>query len=149
VLLTAAAAFIVVGVGFDVEWGRIAAVGVGVFGAVELLDALGYVKDGWLGPRKPIEDRVPKLIAALSEATNVIGEIERDVKSRSELVARLQEDAERTRQLLALNREEVEAVAQTLRVEVEREGRRGLLMNVLLNAVFFGLGVGVTLLVGR
>jgi hypothetical protein len=149
VALTVTAAFIVVGVGFNVQWSRTTAIIVGIIGTYAFFDAVGLIRDGFLGPREPTEDRVPKLIAALTEATKVIGEIERDVKSRSELVARLQDDAERTRQLLALNREEVEAVAQTLRVEVEREGRRGLLMNVVLNAVFFGLGVGVTLLVGR
>jgi hypothetical protein len=36
-----------------------------------LLDALGWIENGLLSPRQPAVDRVPKLIAALTEATNV------------------------------------------------------------------------------
>jgi hypothetical protein len=90
---------------------------------------------------------VKRLVAALTESTRVMAEIQREVTARSALAERLQRDVERHQELLALNREEVEAVAQTLRVEVQREGRRSFWAGVLVNAFFFGLGIVVTLLV--
>jgi hypothetical protein len=69
--LTLTVALIVAGVGFDVAWARPSAVGVGIFGVILLLDALGWIENGLLSPRQPAVDRVPKLIAALTEATNV------------------------------------------------------------------------------
>lgn len=120
----------------------------GVLAVYFTLDAFGLTKEHILTPRPPAEDRVQRLVAALSESTTVISEIEREVRARGELAKRLQADVERHQELLALNREEVEAVAQTLREEVRREGRRGFWVGVLVNAIFFGLGVGVTLLLG-
>jgi hypothetical protein len=65
---------------------------------------------------------------------------------RSRLAERLQDDVARHRELLALDRQEVEAVAQTFRLEVRREGRRSFVASLLVNAIFFGLGVLVTVL---
>ena len=96
-------------------------------------------------PPQPVEDRVDSLVAALRESTTLIGEIENEIAARSELARRLTADIHRHRELLKLNREEVEAVAQTLRVEVRAEGRRGFRLNILVGAIFFVLGVVVTL----
>lgn len=120
-----------------------------ILGALATLDAFGLVKDGPLGPRKPAEDRVRDLVAALSESTKVMAEIEREVKARGELADRLQADVKRHEELLKLNRAEVEAVAQTFRTEVHREGMRGFWYQAVLNVIFFAAGVLVTLIFGR
>ena len=49
--------------------------------------------------------------------------------------------------LLELSREEIDAVAQTLTLELKRESRKALWLNIAQGAFFFLAGVGVTLLV--
>ena len=93
------------------------------------------------------EDRVARLLSALRESTAVIREIETEVAARSELAKRLEQDVARQRELLAIDREQAEALAQTLRLELRAEGRRGFVMNIAVNVLFFGLGVVVTLVV--
>jgi hypothetical protein len=118
----------------------------GVLAFFLVLDALKMLEEPILRPRDPAVDQVKRLVKALAESTRVIAEIEREVQARSNLAKRLQADVKRHRELLELNRSEVEAVAQTLRVEVQREGRRGFWASVVVNAIFFGLGIVVTLL---
>lgn len=117
-------------------------------GFISTMDALGLMKPSLLRPPDPAEDRIRRLIEALAEATRVIAAIEREVRARGELAARLQADVRRHEELLALNSDEVEAVAQTFRYEVQRQGRRGFWIGVLVNAIFFGLGVVLALFVG-
>jgi len=74
------------------------------------------------------------------------------VRARQELVEQLERDARSHEELLKLRRAEVEAVAQTLRAELDREGRKTLRLGLAQNAFFFVLGViasvVVTLLIG-
>lgn len=135
-----------IGFGFSVHPLQLIGVIAGVFGFVLTLDALGLTESSVLRLPDPTAVRVEKLTGALSEATALIAEIEKEVKARKALADQLGQDVERGRNLLKLNREEVEAVAQTFRAEVRREGRRSLLMSIVINAVFFGLGVLVTLI---
>ena len=58
---------------------------------------------------------------------------------------RLQHDIKTHEELLKLSSHEVEAVAQVVAGEVRREGTRSLYFNFVLSAIFFGLGVVVTL----
>lgn len=127
------------------DWATAFAALFGVLGSWFTLDAIGLTKESLLRAPDPAEDRVRQLVAALTESSRVIAAIEREVKARGELAERLQADVRRHQELLALNRPEVEAVAQTFRLEVRREGRRGFWISLLVNAIFFGLGVAVTL----
>jgi hypothetical protein len=144
-LVVVAAACLSVGVVLNI--GGLTAVGVfaAIVGGLLILDALG-ISEPILRPPDPARVRVKRLTDSLAESTKVIAEIEKEVKARSDLVERLEADEKRHRELLALSRAEVEAVAQTLRTEVSREGRRSMLVGLLINAVFFGLGIVVTLL---
>jgi t-SNARE complex subunit (syntaxin) len=122
---------------------------IGLFSAISApilaADAMGWTKP-ILRPPDPAEERVKRLVEALTEATQVISAIEREVSARSVLAERLQKDVARHQELLALDRQEVEAVAQTFRLEVRRESRRSFFASLLLNAFFFGLGILVTVL---
>jgi hypothetical protein len=100
-----------------------------------------------LGKRDPTSDRVKKLTTALAGSIEVIEAIREEVEANQRLADRLQADVQTHRELLRLNQSEVEAVAQVVAGEVRREGRRGLYFSIVLNALFFGLGVLVTLLV--
>lgn len=115
-----------------------------VLGGFLTLDYFGLMAEPILRPRDPAVDRVKQLVKALTETTQVIHAIEKEVKARSRLAERLQTDVETHKRLLALEGPEVEAIAQTLRLEVQREGRRSLWVGFLVNALFFGLGVFVT-----
>ena len=89
-------------------------------------------------------ERIEKLSRALTDATNLIGGIERELKERHRLVEKLREDCDRYDQLAKLKATEVEAVVQSLRGELRQEGRRSFWQSVFLNFVFFLSGVLVT-----
>ena len=92
-------------------------------------------------------ERIEKLSRALTDATQLIGGIERELNERHRLVEKLREDCDRYDQLAKLKATEVEAVVQALRGELRQEGRRSFWQSVLLNFVFFSAGVLVTVYV--
>lgn len=92
-------------------------------------------------------ERIEKLSRALTDATNLIGGIERELKERHRLVEKLREDCDRYDQLAKLKATEVEAVVQSLRGELRQEGRRSFWQSAFLNFVFFLAGVLVTVYV--
>jgi hypothetical protein len=124
-----------------------------VFGG--LLSIAGATLSLWLQRRRQsiergtnevtTEQRIARLTTALSESSNVIQEIEAEMKDRTELVEKLKRDAETYERLRNINREEAEAVAQALGGELRKEGRRSLLTNFFMNFGFFVLGVATTL----
>ena len=92
-------------------------------------------------------ERIEKLSGALTDATQLIGGIERELKERHRLVEKLRDDCNRYDQLAKLKATEVEAVVQSLRGELRQEGRRSFWQSVLLNFVFFSAGVLVAVYV--
>jgi len=92
-------------------------------------------------------ERIGKLSRALTDATNLIGGIERELKERHRLVEKLREDCDRYDQLAKLKASEVEAVVQSLRGELRQEGKRSFWQSVALNFVFFVSGVLVTIFI--
>ena len=90
-------------------------------------------------------ERIEKLSRALTDATRLIGGIERELKERHRLVESLREDCDRYEQLAKLKATEVDAVVQSLRGEIRREGKRGFWQAVVLNLVFFLAGAVVTI----
>jgi hypothetical protein len=82
----------------------------------------------------------------LVRANQALSTVERRLESRRRLAERLEVDVERYQELLNLSKSEVEAIAQTLRHEVQRESRLSLGLSILVNVLFFGLGIAVTLL---
>lgn len=92
-------------------------------------------------------ERIEKLSRALTDATNSIGGIERELKERHRLVEKLRQDCDRYDQLAKLKATEVEAVVQSLRGELRQEGRRSFWQSALLNFIFFSAGVLVTVYV--
>jgi peptidoglycan hydrolase CwlO-like protein len=96
------------------------------------------------------EQRISRLTSSLREATELIGQIEREIEERQSLAVKLQSDIETYNRLVELKQSEVEAVAQLLRGELHRERRRSFWENAALNFFFFVLGVIVTIvLTGR
>src|SRR5690606_176443 len=92
-------------------------------------------------------ERIEKLSGALTDATQLIGGIERELKERHRLVEKLRDDCNRYDQLAKLKATEVEAVVQSLRGELRQEGKRSFWQAVLLNFVFFSAGVLVAVYV--
>jgi hypothetical protein len=82
----------------------------------------------------------------LIRANRALASVVQRLESRRQLAERLEADVTRYQELLNLSKTEVDAIAQTLRREVQRESRQGLWLSILVNALFFGLGVAVTLL---
>jgi t-SNARE complex subunit (syntaxin) len=92
-------------------------------------------------------ERIEKLSRALTDATNLIGGIERELQERHRLVQKLRDDCDRYDQLAKLKASEVDAVVQSLRGELRNEGRRSFWQSVALNFIFFLAGVLVTVYV--
>jgi hypothetical protein len=99
--------------------------------------------------REGTQERVGRLVRALSEAAEVATDIEQEMRERSALVARLERDVERYDRLAKLKKDEVEAVAELFREEIRYESSRTFWHNVGINFVFFLLGVGVALAVAH
>jgi len=93
--------------------------------------------------RKPetLGIRINKLTSALKESSRLVSEVEGEIAERQSLVAELQRDAERYQQLVTINKEQVEAVTQLLQGELRKEGSKSFWKGVLVNFIFFGLGV--------
>lgn len=85
--------------------------------------------------------RIEKLSRALTDATNLIGGIERELNERHRLVQKLREDCDRYDELAKLKASEVEAVVQSLRGELRQEGKRSFWQSALMNFVFFLAGI--------
>lgn len=99
-----------------------------------------------------VEQRITRLTTALSESAHVIQQIEAEIEERRKTVDTLRQDAETYEKLKEVSREDVEAVSQILETQLRSEGRRSILMNTLINfvlsAVFFTLGIVGTLWYG-
>jgi len=91
--------------------------------------------------KETIEERIKKLTSSLQESTNLIAEVESEISERSTLVEKLKKDAETYEQLVKLKGPEVEAVAQLLRGELKKEGSRSFWKGVIVNFMFFALGL--------
>lgn len=89
-------------------------------------------------------ERIEKLSKALTDATGLIGNIERELTERHHLVEKLRADCERYDELANLKSSEVEAVVQSLRGEIRQEGKRSFWQSVGLNFLFFVAGILVT-----
>jgi phosphate/sulfate permease len=95
------------------------------------------------------EDRVKRLTNSLSEAVSLIGAIEAEIKSRSELAIQLEQDIKKYNQLKDISKSEVEAIAQLFRGELAKESRVSFWRGVGVNFLFFILGVGTSLLITK
>jgi vacuolar-type H+-ATPase subunit I/STV1 len=88
-----------------------------------------------------LEERIKQLTSSLEDISKVIGDVEKAVEERRELARKLEQDVRTYNNIITLKKDEVEAVAQLLRGELKKEERRGLLRDILINVVFFMLGL--------
>jgi hypothetical protein len=95
------------------------------------------------------QDRVQQLSKSLSEATQLIDQMQIDIESRQRMVTKLQGDLETYDKLAALKKDEVEAVAQVLRGEIDKSSRRSFWEGVAVNFAFFILGAIASWFIGR
>ena len=94
-----------------------------------------------------IEDRVRHLTKSLDEATALIGNIESEIKARSQLATELQRDIDQYNKLVEIKKPEVEAIAQLLRGELKKEGRATFWKGFAINFGFFILGAAASLII--
>ena len=124
---------------------EVASVVVTVLGAILAVVAQLYER---LRERKKkeetIEDRINTLTTSLRDASRIVSQVEEEIADRQQLVQRLQKDAETYNKVASLNKGDVEAVAQVLRGELKKDDRRKLFRDILLNFVFFMLGLAAS-----
>lgn len=90
------------------------------------------------------EERIGRLSRALREAVRLIDQMQQEISTRSKLAEKLQQDVDRYNELVKVRKPEVEAVAQLLRQELQTEGKKSFWRNIGVNALFFALGIVVT-----
>jgi 4-amino-4-deoxy-L-arabinose transferase-like glycosyltransferase len=86
--------------------------------------------------------RVRELSTALERALRTVGTIKAEIEEGDQLLAELERRTTTSRELADLNDAQVIAVTEQLRRELRGERRMGLLRD----AIFFGLGVVITLI---
>lgn len=99
-----------------------------------------YRSRGTRGETDEINTRIQSLTSALSSSTELISEIEKEITERQQLVQKLENDVKTYNALAGMKQSEVEAIAQTLRIELDQQGRKSFWQQAGLNAFFFILG---------
>ena len=95
--------------------------------------------------KKPeLTKRVETLTASLTKSTSLISEIQDEIEKRHELVTKLKEDTEHYNTLSKLKEKEAEAVAQLLEGIVNKDSQRSFYKGVIVNFIFFALGVAAS-----
>lgn len=95
--------------------------------------------------REPtLQDRISDLTKNLKSSVAVITEIETEISKRKELAQHLEADIERYEKLKEISKEQMEAVSQILRIPLQKESRKSLIINGIINFVvafgFFIIG---------
>ena len=96
-----------------------------------------------------IETRVASLTESLTAATHIIGQIEEEIQTRSQIAEKLKKDLELYNNLKSLQASEIEAISQLLRGELQKEGKKSFWAGVAVNFFFFILGAAVSFFVTK
>jgi len=93
----------------------------------------------------PVEEpslsmRIEALTNLLRASAKAVSKIEEEIKRTKVWVNKLEEDAATYETITKLKKSEVEAVAQTLGLIVKKEGKKSMVMGILIAAFFFLLG---------
>ncbi|WP_181778891.1 hypothetical protein [Pseudonocardia pini] len=105
------------------------------------LALLGLQRRKSRSEEETLEARVARLQGSLTDAAGVVAEIEREVASRQELLAKLEEDARRVRALTGMDSAEVDAVTQALNGQLAQLEKRSLRGSIVLSSIFYVLGI--------
>jgi predicted PurR-regulated permease PerM len=96
-----------------------------------------------------INARVDALTKSLRDAAHLIGTIEAEVRTRSNLAEKLRADVEHYDKIKQVSAAEIEAIAQVFRGELQAEGTKSFWKGVAVNFVFFLLGAASSFLISR
>lgn len=88
--------------------------------------------------------RIEELAATLTDTSDAIREIEKELAARRELVKQLEDDATRYEELAKVNEEGFKAVMEMLQKEFQASEKRSLRATAMQGLVFFVLGVAAT-----
>ena len=97
------------------------------------------------------KDNIPKRVASISHdffnVTKKIADIQSDLENRIKLINTLQQEVEAAESTISLTEEQVKAIRSVLNREIKHENKKNLWQGVIVNTVFFGLGVLCSLLI--
>jgi conjugal transfer/entry exclusion protein len=97
-------------------------------------------------PDETLASKLRELSEAMSRSSCLVAEVENTLHAKQALVEQLKSEAATATTLASLSQEQRDAVANQLRSEVDKGGRKALWLGVLVNLVFFGLGVFISTL---
>lgn len=86
-----------------------------------------------------LQDKIADLTKNLKSSIAVITEIETEILKRKGLVQNLEADIERFSKLKELSLAQVESIAQALTIPLEKQSRKSLIMNAIIN---FAIALG-------
>ncbi|GLI00669.1 hypothetical protein [Phytohabitans aurantiacus] len=95
-----------------------------------------------------LEERLEELADTMQKSSALVTEVEAALRARQAAVEKLKTEAETARQIKDMTEQQRTAVATILRSEVARGGTKNLIQGVVVNAIFFGAGIVVTLWLG-
>ncbi len=117
--------------------------------AISVGAAVSFIGEYFKKKKKPEETpelnvRVIELTKSLSQSTSLIAEIQEEIKRRHDLVTKLKNDTEHYETISKLKEKEIEAVAQLLKGIVSNDSKNSFYKGVLVNFIFFVMGVGAS-----
>jgi len=98
---------------------------------------------------KTTEERISKLSNSLEEATKLINEIGKEMRSKHNILEKLKSDIEKYNKLADLEKSKAEAVTQLLREELQEGEKRSFWKSVAINFIFFVFGAVVSILLTK
>lgn len=88
-----------------------------------------------------ISTRIKKISQDISNLSNELSLIQIELENRIELVENLKKEAEIAENVINLSSEQVDAIQVKLRQELNSSGTKSFIQNILINIIFFILGL--------
>ncbi|HJP73510.1 MAG TPA: hypothetical protein VJ914_04535 [Pseudonocardiaceae bacterium] len=96
-----------------------------------------------------LESRLSSLAQLMQQSSSLISEVEAALILRQTAVEKLKLEAETAQRLAELSKDQSEAVARLVQAGAEKETKKSIWYGIVGNAVFFGLGILVSLWIGH
>lgn len=108
------------------------------------LDPLSIYADTFSpGPEDILTDRISAVSSTLAETSKELSEIQEELETRIEYVQNLKKEAEIAENVISLSEEQVNAIQAKINQEFEANSEKNTNISILINFVFFILGLVV------
>lgn len=121
--------------------------GMGVsFGLTDVI--LRFIKKG-KQPEPDISVKIEKVSAVLSQSSEELTNLQKELEGKLEYVNKLNEQANQAQNLLTLSHDQIEAIITMLNQETKKENKINFWKSVLVNFIFFILGAVASYIISK